>query len=505
MHVETPIFVTPKRVSTGTAELDEVLKGGLPKDRLYLLEGAPGTGKTTVALKFLLEGVRLGERVLYVTLSETGEELNEVAASHGWSLDGVTIYELSAIEQELAAEAQNTLFHPSDIELSQTTEFLFAKISDTHPTRLVLDSLSEYRLLAQSPLRFRRQLLALKQYFINKACTVLILDDMTSGDPDLQIESIAHGVIKLEHVPNEYGASRRRLMIRKLRGVNFKSGYHDYAILEGGIAVYPRLTAAEMRDQKDDGVVVSSGIKGLDDLLGGGLDQGTSTLLVGPSGSGKSTVAIQYMVSEARKGNPSVLFTFDETVGVTRKRAKSVGLDIDPYLEKGLVRVTQIDPAELSPGEFAHRLKDVVEKDGIRLVVVDSLNGYLNAMPGERHLSIQLHEILSYLNQRGVLTILLLAQHGLFGQMRSSVDLTYLCDTLVLFRNFEMRGRIKRAISIIKKRTGFHEESIRELYIGKGIRVGRPLEEFQGILTGVPSYVGDASKMLMDSDESIEK
>lgn len=480
--------------TTGVSGLDTILLGGLPADRCYLVEGAPGTGKTTLALQFLLEGVRRGEPVLYISLSETEAELLEVAQSHGWSLDGISILELSAIEQQLALETQNTLFHPAEIELSQTTQILLSRIEEASPTRLAIDSLSELRLLAQNGLRFRRQLLGLKQFFTHRNCTVLFLDDSSHQAGDLRVESIAHGVLSLELLPTEYGAERRRLRIRKLRGVNFKSGYHDYNVKTGGIAVYPRLVASEDRRQRATRVVHTD-IPELDMLVGGGLDLGTSTLIMGPSGVGKSTIAFLYAVSEAERGHRSVIFTFDETLEVAKARTRGLGIAIEEHLDKGTIHLSQVDPGELSPGEFVHQIRAEVEKQDVSLLVIDSLNGYLNSMPGERHLLIQLHELLAYLNQRGILTLMVYSQHGIYASPERSIDLTYLSDTVILLRYFEMRGAIRKAISAVKKRTGQHEDTIRELRTDRGVHVGEVLHNFQGILTGVPSFLGQVSQM----------
>jgi circadian clock protein KaiC len=479
------------RMATGNAGLDQVLGGGFPANRLYLVEGDPGTGKTTLALQFLLEGARGGEPVLYVTLSETKEELTGVAESHGWSLDSINIHELVPPEESLKTETQYTIFHPSEVELGDTTNAVIEEVERIQPRRVVFDSLSEMRLLARDPLRYRRQILALKQFFAGRQCTVLLLDDRTSTDGDLQVQSIAHGVLMLEQMTVEYGGERRRLRVVKLRGSRFRGGYHDFNIKTGGVELYPRLVAAEHhREFKKESI--SCSVPELDALLGGGLDRGTSTLIMGPAGSGKSSIAAQFIACAARRGETSAAFIFDEGIGIHMARAAGLGNDIRGEVESGRIRVQQIDPAEMSPGEFAHGVRRSVEQDGARVVVIDSLNGYLQAMPDERFLTAQLHELLTYLNQQGVVTLLVMAQHGFLGaNMGTPVDVSYLADTVIMLRYFEAGGAVRRAISVVKKRTGFHEDTIRELRLSsKGIKVGKPLTEFQGVLTGAPTYTG---------------
>jgi circadian clock protein KaiC len=469
----------------GVAGLDDILGGGLPCDRLYLIQGLPGTGKTTLALEFLLAGAMAGERVLYITLSETREELEEVVFSHGRTLEGVEVLELSAIDAQLSANAQNTLFHSSEVELTQTTQILLDTMARVQPARLVLDSLSELRLLAQSGLRYRRQILALKQYFIGLHCTTLLLDDGAGETSDLQVESLAHGVIRLEHFAPEYGSERRRLRVQKVRGSKYRGGYHDFSIETGGIVVYPRLVAAEhRREYKHENV--SSGLPGLDALLGGGLTRGTSTLLIGPAGSGKSTLGLQFIMQAAERGERGSLYSFDETTGTVLARADLLGLKLESFMKKGLIDVHQIDPAEKSPGELAFKIRREVE-EGVKMVLIDSLNGYLHSMGEERSLSLQLHELFTYLNQQGVVSMMTLAPHGMLGQMRSPIDVTYLADTVLTTRFYEAEGAVHKAISVIKKRTGSHEQTIRELVIGyRHIVIGRPLTDFRGIFTGVP-------------------
>jgi circadian clock protein KaiC len=478
------------RLATGIAGLDDILEGGFPAERIYLIEGEPGTGKTTLALQFLMEGARRGERGLYITLSETKDELHAVATSHGWVLDGFEIYEVVPPINSLKPETQYTIFHPAEIELGETTSAVMKEFERLKPTRVVIDSLSEMRLLAREPLRFRRQILALKQYLAGSRGTVLLLDDKVGGH-DLQIHSIVHGVVSLEHLAVEYGAERRRLRITKLRASKFRGGYHDFTIATGGLSVFPRLVAAEHHP----GFVarsLSSSIPALDQLLGGGLDRGTSTLVLGPAGCGKSTVAAQFAAAAAGRGESAAAFVFDELRETFIGRAAGIGIDMNKFVKKGLIRIQQIDPAELSPGEFASSVRRAVDLDGVQVVIIDSLNGYLNAMPEERFLSVQMHELLTYLNQKGVVTVLVMAQHGFLGtSMVTPVDVSYLADTVLLLRYFEAFGEIRRAISVVKKRTGRHELSIREMEIRpQGIRVGEPLSAFRGVLTGVPGYEG---------------
>ena len=453
----------PARLATGSAGLDSILEGGFPANRLYLVEGDPGTGKTTLALKFLMEGAERGEPVLYVTLSETKEELVSIAQSHGWTLDNISIYELTPSEDSLKTETQYTIFHPSEVELGETTSAVLDAVARIQPRRIVFDSLSEMRLLARDPLRYRRQILALKQYFAGRQCTVLLLDDRTSTLGDLQVQSIAHGVVELEHLALEYGAERRRLRVVKLRGSHYRGGYHDFNIETGGVAVYPRLIAAE-HHQDFSPETVTSGVPELDTLLGGGLDRGTSTLILGPAGSGKSSIAAQFVIAAAKRGERAASFIFDEGRNTYLTRAAGLGNAMEDHLEAGNITIQQVDPAELSPGEFAHYVRRAVERDGARVVVIDSLNGYMQSMPDERFLTVQMHELLSFLNQQGVVTLLVMAQHGFMGsQMGTPVDVSYLADTVLMLRFFEAAGAVRRAISVIKKRTGYHENTIREM------------------------------------------
>lgn len=477
-------------VPTGIGGLDDVLCGGFPRNRLYLVQGDPGVGKTTLALQFLLEGARRNERCLYVTLSETHDELHAVARSHGWDLSPISVYEMSAAETlAMRDEEENTLYVPAEVELGERMQMLLAEVDRVRPHRIVLDSCSELRLLAQSPLRFRRQLLALKADLVRRNSTILLLENPTSVGGDPLLQSLVHGVIAMEQLSPLYGAERRRLRVVKLREVAFRGGYHDMAIKdEGGVVVFPRLVASEHRNtfKREP---VSSSIAELDTLLGGGLDRGTSTLLMGPAGSGKSALANQYAVAAAERGERAVLYTFDEGLGTLFARARATGLRLEEHVRSGLIQVQQIDPAELSPGEFVAVVRRSIEQDNARVVVIDSLNGYLQAMPEEQFLTAQLHELLTYLRQHGVVAILVVAQHGFFGHMSAPIDVSYLADTVVLTRYFESAGRVRKAISVVKKRSGLHEDAIRELALGPdGVRVGPPLARFRGILSGVPTF-----------------
>jgi circadian clock protein KaiC len=482
------------RASTGSVGLDDILGGGLDPDRVYLIEGQPGTGKTTLALQFLLEGVRQDERCLYITLSESERELRTVAARHGWTLERIDIFELVP-EASLDPDQELTLFHPAEVELSETTKHILDRVKEVNPSRVVFDSLSEIRLLAQSSLRYRRQILALKNFFAGRQCTVILLDDLSSNANDLQLHSISHGVITLEQLSLEYGAERRRLRVVKMRGIKFRGGYHDFTIETGGLAIYPRLIAAK-HHRAFIGELTSTGSSELDALLGGGIERGTSLLLIGGAGVGKSSIALTCAMTAASRGEAVVVFAFDEGLGTVFARAAGLGMPLQPHVDSGQVRVQQIDPAEMSPGEFAHRVRQSVEQDGVQIVVIDSLNGYMNAMPEERFLVLQMHELLSTLNQLGVITILVLAQHGLMGPMQTPLDISYLSDAVLMLRYFEAEGRVRRAISVVKKRSGAHEDAIREFRLSaEGVKVGPPLTEFQGILSGVPTYHGGAKPL----------
>lgn len=480
------------RISTGSEGLDDILGGGFDANRMYLYEGRPGTGKTTIALQFLLAGRGNGERVLYVTLSETQRELELVARRHGWSLAGVDVFELVPPETTLDPDRELTVFHPAEVELGETTNLMFGEVERINPNRVVIDSLSELRLLAQSPLRYRRQVLALKHFFARRNCTVILLDDLSSSQDDLQLHSVAHGVVMLEQLAIAYGAERRRLRVIKMRGIAFRGGFHDFTITEGGLRIFPRLVAAE-HHRAFSGEFTPSGNADLDRLLGGGLERGTNALLIGAAGVGKSSVALTYAIAAAERGEHAVFFAFDEGRGTVEARSRALGLPLERHMESGLIRFQQIDPAELSPGEFGANVRASVERDNARVIIIDSLNGYLNAMPDERFLILQMHELLTYLGQQGVLTILVLAQHGLAGPIDTPLDISYLSDAVLMLRYFEMAGTVRRALSVVKKRSGYHEHSIREFRLSAaGIRLGPPLKEFSGIFSGNPRFAGTA-------------
>jgi circadian clock protein KaiC len=482
--------------TTGVPGLDSIIGGGYPKNRLFLIEGDPGAGKTTLALQFLIEGARQGEKGLYISLSETRDELLAVAGSHGWDLEPIAIFELSAIEEQLKGGHESTFFHPSEVLLNKTTDILLEQVERANPVRVVFDSLSELRLMAETPLRYRRQVLSLKQYFAGRKCTVLFLDDRTSDAKDLQVRSLAHGVINLERSSPEYGISRRVLMVEKIRGVKFREGFHDFTITTGGLVIFPRLVASE-HHRPFSQEVVTSGIAQLDSLIGGGLSRGTSTMFMGPPGTGKSTLAMQFASAAAQRGEQAEFFTFDETIHTLTVRSNSLGMKLTSSVDSGLLRLHQIDPAEISPGELTDCIRKAVEERDARVVVLDSINGYLNAMPEERFLTLQLHELLSYLNQQGVVTIMLLAQQGMIGSMQSAVDLTYLADSVLLLRFFEAAGEVRQAISMVKKRSGDHERTLREYKISRrGVEVGDVLRSFRGIMSGIPEYVGDDTRMI---------
>jgi circadian clock protein KaiC len=478
--------MTSERATTGIAGLDLILGGGLPRDRIYLVEGDPGVGKTTLALQFLLDGIEQGDRGLYITLSETEPEVRAIAASHGWSLDKLSMFELSALGEQLRIDAENTIFHPSDVELTETTRAILAFVEKTKPARIVFDSLSELRLLSQSALRFRREVLNLKQYFTGRNSTVILLDDRTSEPGDMQLQSLAHGVIAMHQMPPEYGGDRRRLRVSKLRGAQFSTGYHDFQIRRGGLEVFPRLVAADHHVEFAP-TSLSSEVPEIDSLLGGGLSRGSSTIVMGPAGAGKSVLSAQFVCAAARRGTRSVVFVFDELRRTLINRADGLGMEMSRHIDAGTIIVQQIDPAEMSPGELAARARDLAERERVELVVIDSLNGYMQSMPAERYLYVQLHELLTYFGQLGVTTVMLMAQSGLVGQMGSPADVSYIADSVILMRYFETAGRVRKAISVIKKRTGAHEDTIRELSIdSRGIHVGEPLSGFRGVLASAP-------------------
>jgi len=484
-----PTHETKDLVPTGIPGLDEVLNGGFTANRLYLVEGNPGSGKSTMAMQLMMQGASVGQRVLYITLAESAEEILATATSHGWDIARVNIFELIASEEMLEPDEQFTLFHPAELELSETTKVILSEVERAKPDIVVFDSLSEMRLLAQGALRYRKQILALKQYFSGRHCTVFMLDDCTSDIADMHLQSIAHGVLLIEQLSPEYGAERRRLRVIKMRGRHYRGGYHDFTIVPGGLKVFPRLVAAEHHEPFEPGNV-PSGVADLDDLFGGGIERGTSTLIMGPSGSGKSTLMTHYAAAAAAAGDRVAIFTFEESLSTLMTRSASMGIDLQGGVDSGRVMIKQIDPAELSPGEFVANVRNAVDADQARMVVIDSLNGYLNAMPEERFLIIQLRELLSFLGQKGIITILIVAQHGILGsQIQTPVDATYLADSVILLRFFEAAGEMRQAISVVKKRSGKHQRSIRELWMDdSGVRLGEPLRQFDGILSGLPVH-----------------
>lgn len=477
------------RVNTGIPGLDLILKGGLPQGRMYLVEGDPGTGKTTLALQFMLNNSACGGDGLYVTLSENRQELEQVASSHGWDLTPLPTLELTSEELASDTQSQYTVFHPSEVELVSTLRRVLDEVERVNPSCVVFDSVSELRLLAGDSMRYRRQLLALKGFFSQRSTTVLILDDRTGEGTDKQLQSIVHGVIRLQKLERNYGATRRNLEVIKIRGSAYREGVHDYVIREEGVVVYPRVLAADASSAEPSGRLTST-VSQLDELIGGGLSRGTSNLVMGPAGVGKTTIATLYASSAAARGEKAAIYAFDELPMTLIRRCTSLGMDIEGQMERGSLTIQQIDPAEMSPGEFAANMLKAVD-EGVRVVVIDSLNGFIHAMSGERETVLHLHELLSTLNTRGVITVLTLAQHGLIGAMQSQVDVSYLADAIILLRYFEMTGQVRQAISVLKNRASEHEHTIRELTFHKGsITVGEPLSEFQGVLTGIPTFLG---------------
>ncbi len=493
----------PTLASTGIRGLDEILSGGFTTGHVFLLEGTPGTGKTTIALDFLLEGAKAGERCLYITLSETEEELRAGAASHGWTLDeNIHVFELVPPESVLDAGHEQSLLYSSDLELGEATKSIFEVFDRVRPSRVVLDSLSEIRLLAQNSLRYRRQILALKHFFARHSATVLLLDDRTSEASDKTAHSIVHGVVQLEELAPNYGAERRRARILKYRGRTFRGGYHDFTIKTGGVAMFPRLRASEHRTKFDRGQL-TSGIPALDALLGGGIEQGSSTLVLGPAGAGKSLFALQFLSAAIARGEKAAAFIFDEELGLLFERTRALGFDLEALRDTGALHIEQVDATELSPGEFAHRVRKVVDEAEMKSVLIDSLNGYQAAMPDENSLVLHIHELLQYLNRQGANAFMTVAQHGLVGDMKAPIDLTYLSDTVVLLRYFEALSQVRRAISVIKKRSGKHEDTIREYRIdATGLIIGEPLQDFHGVLRGVPTFIGDARPLLEHQSRS---
>ncbi|HEX4808145.1 MAG TPA: ATPase domain-containing protein [Bryobacteraceae bacterium] len=486
------------RVATGIPSLDHLLRGGLPAQRLYVIEGDPGAGKTTLALQFLMEGARRGERCLYITLSETGYELNEVATSHGWSLNGIELLELDRLAERLQDEANYTVYHPADVELGETIKHIRAEVEKLNPSRVALDSVSELKILSETNARYRREILGLKQFFARQKCTVLVLDDRTTREGEQQLQSIAHGVVRMERHAREFGDTRRQIHIVKMRGVRFRDGLHDFTIDTGGIVIYPRLSATEP-SRKHDESTVKSGLEELDRLLGPGLDRGSSSLIIGPAGCGKSTLCTQFILAALQRGEPVSCFLFEESRSTFCQRAAGLGMQLDTYISSGLLEMTEIDPAVFSPGEFADRVRRAVEQRNVSVVMIDSLNGYMSAMPSDRFLLVQVHELLAFLSNQGVVTLLVLAQHGMVGNMQTPVDVSFLADTVILLRFFEAQGEVRQAISVVKKRRSDHERTIRELKLGPGgVRIGSPLREFDGVLTGLPRYRGKAAPLLTE-------
>lgn len=475
------------RASTGITGLDEVLGGGLPSGQMYLVEGNPGAGKTTLGLQFLRAGVEAGEACCYVVLSESEAALRRLAASHGWSLAGIDVIESE--DQDPATDY--TIYQPSEIEFSDSSRSLLSRLEAVRPRRVVIDSLSELRLIAQDPLRFRRLLLGLRRFFHRHEMTVLFLDFIPET-ADRQLESLCHGIIHLTQFSPGYGGQRRRLRIGKLRESDFRDGFHDFEITTGGLAVYPRLVAAEHgRADRYVQDTMSSGVAELDQLMGGGIDRGTSTLVLGPAGAGKSTLTAQFAKAAVARGEKVAFFIFDEVPNTLVVRGEGMGMRVAEGVASGHIQIRQVDPAELAPGHFAHLVRTTVEHDGVSFIVIDSVNGYHNAMPEEHHLAAHLHELLAFLNQRRVATLLVMTQSGLFGDTEAPVDLSYLADSVLLLRYFEAKGEIRQAISMVKRRTGPHERSIRELRLDHtGLRVGQPLADFQGIMSGQLSYLG---------------
>ena len=505
LHSQTPETSLNKggKESTGIAGLDEVLGGGVPAYRLYVVEGNPGSGKTTFALQFLLEGVRLGQRVLYVTLSETREELNDVALSHQWTLDGIDLLELDSLSSRFQEDADYTVFHPSDVELEETVQRIRAEVERLNPDRVALDSVSELKILSQTSARYRREILGLKQFFAGRKCTVLVLDDCTTGENEQQLQSIAHGVFRLERQAREYGTTRRQIHVVKMRGVRFQDGWHDFVIKSGGLELYPRLCASVTAAVEDE-PTAESGSTQMDALLGGGLDRGSSTLLIGPAGGGKTTLCSQYLMSALKRGEQVVCYQFEESRQTFLHRSSGFGMDFEPYIASGKFQLVPVDIAELSPGEFAWRVQRAVEEQHASFIVIDSLNGYLNGMPSENFLLIHIRELLSYLGQKGVVTLMTLAQQGMVGSvMQSPVDVSFLADTVILLRFFEAAGQVRQAISVVKKRRGPHERTLREMKIGAtGAQIGEVLAQFEGVLTGVPRFRGTQAQLLGKSEDS---
>lgn len=474
-----------ERAVTGVAGLDEVLCGGFVPGRVHIVEGNPGTGKTTLALQFLLAGAARGECGLYVTLSESAGELRAAAASHGWDLDGLIIHELVG-EAALDPSAEQSVLRPSELELGETVRAVMHQVQETHPARVVFDSLSDMRLLAQDPLRYRRQMLALKQHLLAEGCTALLLDDQSVGDSGVQLHSLANTVIMLEQIGQEFGTESRRIRVAKARGSVFRSGWHDYVIHTGGVRVFPRLVPSKPHTVLL-GVPVMTGLPRLDALLGGGLVPGSNLLVAGPAGAGKTLLASRCLLALLEAGQTGVMYLFDECCSTLLARCRALGLDLQPWLNKGTLTLHQVDPAEISPGEFIASVRDAVERDGARALVFDSLDGFMHAMPGERFLMLQLHEMLSYLNQQGCLTLLVLGLRGAAGEV-AAVNVSYLADSVLLLRYFVAGGEMRRVVQAMKTRMLPHEHGVRELHIGGagGLNLGEPFRDPSAVLVGVP-------------------
>ena len=480
------------RLKTGVAGLDNILHDGLQSGHVYLIEGDPGSGKTTLGMQFLLQGIANGEPSLYVTLAESREELETVSISHGFDISKMEIFEVQPPELAEKGSDQYTVFHPSDIELVDVMQSILSKLKAMQAGRIVFDSMSEIRMLARDPLRYRRQILSLKQFFVGRNSTVLLLDDRTGDRSDTQLQSICHGAIRMEALQREYGPQRRQIQVLKMRATMFREGQHDYKIEKGGLQVYPRLISGEHRAAKIDRSTLPSGLVELDQLFGGGVSRGSTTLCMGPAGSGKSTIATKFLESAAERGERGLMFILDETLDSLMTRCRGLGIPLEEHCNSGIIRIERLDPAQISPGEFIARIRADVEGNGCKVVIIDSLNGLLNAMQ-ENTMLVQLHELFSYLNHKGVTTFLIMAQFGVLGtQMGSPLDVSYLADNVLLFRYFEWRGAVKQAVSVMKRRSGPHERSIRELRLTPNrIEIGGSLQDFEGVLTGVPKFVGD--------------
>ncbi len=490
------------KVTTGVEGLDRILEGGLPRNQVYLIQGRPGSGKTTLGLQFLLKGVQAGERGLYITLSQTGQELRRIAHSHGWSLEGVEVHELSATETAESLAAQQTLFHSADVELNETTAAFREVVERIDPDRVVFDSIADVRLLAGDLLRYRRQVLSLKQFFAGRACTVLLLDDESAEGGDTDLQGLVHGLIHLEQTSPDRENVRRRLQVVKMRGMAYHDGIHDFRILTGGLAVYPRLKTAGADEHKEWGVL-KSGIDALDTLLGGGLEQGTVCVIAGPSGTGKTSLTLPYVLNAAEQGIGSAIFLFDERLETFCRQAENLNMDVHPYEQDGTLSVRKISTGECSPGEFAQLVRQAVEEQGAGVVVIDSMTGYENAMLQERLLITQMHELLTYLSQRGVLTLITAAHKGLVGGgIEGETRISYLADSVLLLRHFEAEGTIRKAVSVVKKRHSNFEKTIRELRMSSdGIELGEPITEFSDVLTNIPKFKGSQQRLMEETDD----